>query len=190
MRIGFSGCAALVLVGMVSGAAGGYAFRASRAEPEKPAVPAAVAPVPFVRPAGSLLGIAAGCEEVGYQGPQTLLYSDRPYHTSGAVGPLEGYAFCRSQRHGQEVWLIEVLRPTTFLTLASLQHQLELAGWKHVDLPVRVDAAGLSFDRLYQRSVEPGRYAIHYGHARTANPVFWRPADARMILAPRAGYGE
>ena len=185
-----SRCAVLLLVAILSGAAAGYAFRASRAGPEQTGAAVAGAEGPFIRPAGSPLGIAPRCEQVRYQGPQTALYSDRPYRTDGAVGALEGYSFCRSHRHGQEVWLLEVVRATTFLTLASERHQLEQAGWKRLDVPVRVEAAGLPLDGLYQRRVEPGRYAIHYGHARTANPVFWKPADARVIVPRAAGREE
>jgi hypothetical protein len=182
MRAAPSRCAVLVLAALLSGAAAGYALRASRAGTEPAA--AGAEEVPFVRPAGSPLELASRCEQVRYQGRETALYSDRPYRTDGDVGALEGHSFCRSHRHGQEVWLFEVVRATTFLTLASERHQLEQAGWQRVDAAVRVDAAGLVLDGLYQRRLEPGRYAIHYGHARTANPVFWNPADARVIVAP------
>jgi hypothetical protein len=171
----------LLLLALGSGAAGGYAYRASRAGPEAPAASAG-SEAPLLRPAGAPLGIASGCEQVAYQGPQTALYSDRPYRTGSVVPALEGYSFCRSYRHGQEVWLIEVVRPTTLLTLASARHQLEQAGWKRLNAAVRVEAAGLALDGLYQLRVEPGRWAIHYGHARTANPVFWKPADVRVIV--------
>jgi len=185
-----SRCTVLVLVAVLSGAAAGYAFRASRAGMEQTGAAMADAEAPFVRPAGSPLELAPSCEQVRYQGPQTALYSDRPYRTDGTVGALEGYSFCRSHRHGNEVWLFEVIRATTFLTLASERHRLEDAGWKRVDVPVRVDAAGLVLDRLYQRRLEPGRYAIQYGHARTANPVFWKPADARVMVARAVVSGE
>lgn len=190
MKAGPSSCAVLVLVAILSGAAGGYAFRASRAEPEKTGAAAADAEGPFLRPAGSPLEVAPRCEQVRYLGPETALYSDRPYRTNGVIGALEGYSFCRSHRHGQEVWLLEVVRATTLLTLASGRHQLEEAGWKRVDVAVRVDAAGLPLDGLYEHRVEPGRYAIHYGQARTANPVFWRPEDARVIVPSGSGQGE
>ena len=189
MKVGLPSCAGLVLVAILSGAAAGYAFRASRAGPDE--TPASTgSEASLLWPAGAPLAIAPRCEQVAYQGPQTALYSDRPYRTSGVVRALEGYSFCRSHRHGQEVWLFEVVRATTFLTLASERHQLEEAGWKRLDVPVRVDAAGLPLDGLYERRVDPGRYAIHYGHARTANPVFWRPADARMIAPSGPGQGE
>jgi hypothetical protein len=179
-----AGRVALFLLALFSGAAGGYAYRASRAGPD----PAPVGPAgseALLRPAGAPLPIASRCEQVAYQGPQTALYSDRPYRTGGMVPALTGYSFCRSHRHGQEVWLFEVVRPTAFLTLASGRHRLEEAGWRRTDVAVRVEAAGLPLDGLYQYSALPGRYAIHYGHARTANPVFWRPADVRLI-APSA----
>ncbi len=187
MNAGRAGRAALLLLALCSGAAGGYAFRASRAGPEETGAASEESREPLVRPAGAPLGIAPRCEQVAYQGPQTALYSDRPYRTSGVVRALEGYSFCRSHRHGQEVWLFEVIRPTTLLTLASRRHELEEAGWKRVDVAVRVEAAGLPLDGLYEHRVEPGLYAIHYGHARTANPVFWRPADVRLIARPPPG---
>ena len=186
MNAGRAGRAALLVLAFLSGAAGGYAFRASRAEPEQTGVVSAESEQSQVLPAGAPLGIAPRCEQVAYQGPQTALYSDRPYRTSGVVRELEGYSFCRSHRHGQEAWLLEVGRPTTLLTLASDRHQLEEAGWKRVDTPVNVEAAGLRLDGLYERHVAPGRYAIYYGHARTANPVFWKPADARVIVLSEA----
>jgi len=141
----------------------------------------------LLRPVGDPLPVASGCEQVAYQGPQTALYSDRPYRTAGVVPALEGYSFCRSHRHGQEVWLFEVLRPTAFLTLASTSHQLEQAGWKKLDGAVRVEAAGVVLDGLYRYQALPGRWAIDSGHARTANPVFWRPEDVRPIAPSSAG---
>ena len=165
-------------------------LEASRAGPETTDAAAVEAADPFLRPAGSPLEIAPRCEQVLYQGPQTALYSDRPYRTDGVVGALEGYSFCRSYRHGQGVWLFEVVRATTFLTLASERHQLEAAGWKRVDVRVRVDAAGLRLDRLYEYRIGPGRYAIHYGHGRTVNPVFWRSADAHVIVPSGTGQDE
>jgi hypothetical protein len=180
VNAGRAGRAALLLLGLCSGAAGGYAFRASRAGPDE--TPASTgSEASLLRPAGAPLAIAPRCEQVAYQGPQTALYSDRPYRTAGVVPALEGFSFCRSHRHGQEVWLFEAVRPTTLLTLASERHQLEGAGWKRLDVAVRVEAAGLPLDGLYEHRIEPGRWAIHYGHARTANPVFWRPADVRPI---------
>jgi hypothetical protein len=46
---------------------------------------------------------------------------------------------------------------------------------------VLVEAAGLPLDGLYQYRALPGRYAIQYGRARTATPVFWKPEDVRVI---------
>ena len=164
---------ALLLLGILLGSASGAA--------EEPGTR------PFVRPAGVLLGPFekySDCEQVPYAGPQTRLYSDRPYHTRASVASLEGHRFCRSQRHGHDLWLIEVLRDTTLFTLASARHDLEASGWERVDEPVFVAAAAVSLDRLYRNRVGPGGYAIHYGHARTAVPVFWRPADVRVLQRP------
>ena len=50
------------------------------------------------------------CRPVEYTGPETLLYADRPYHTQQRVRALEGRVFCRANRHGQALWLLEVSR--------------------------------------------------------------------------------
>jgi hypothetical protein len=142
------------------------------------------------RPAGAPIELAPACELVRYAGPQTALYSDRPYRTQAAVAALAGHAFCRSPRHGHAAWLLEVLRPTTLLTLASERHGLARSGWSRLPAPVRVEAAGLALDGLWAQRVEPGRYAIEYGHARTANPIFWNPAEARMLLPEATVRGD
>jgi hypothetical protein len=178
--------AALAALALLAGAVAGYHLRAGRAAPQAAAAAAEDAGNGFLWPPGAPLALAPRCDLVAYQGSQTALYLDRPYRTSVPVRELEGYSFCRSHRHGQEVWLVEVIRPTTFLTLASRRHQLEAAGWERLESAVRVDAAGVVLDGLYRRRVEPGRYAIPYGQARTANPVFWRPADTRLLLASPA----
>ncbi len=143
----------------------------------------------FLRPGGGVLGRFAPerrCEAVDYAGPQTLLYADRPYHTAEPVQVLRGHRFCRGKRHGRDLWILDVGRPTHLYALASAHYDLERAGWQLYPQPVRVKAAGHAFDRLYQLRVEPGRYAIHYGHATTANPVFWNPRDARIVPVPPA----
>jgi len=140
-----------------------------------------------LRPADPLIGPLSRrhkCALTRFEGPPTALYSDRPYHTDVAVPELSGRAFCRGKRHGQEVWILDVTRATTFYALASASQGLEAGGWRALETPVRVDAAGLALDRLYARRVEPGRYAIHHGHATTASPVFFDPADARVVPIP------
>jgi hypothetical protein len=102
------------------------------------------------------------------------------------VAPLEGTLFCRGKRHGRDLWILDVSRATALFTLASAAHELEASGWRLFPEPVRVDAAGLALDRLYRLRVKPGRYAIHYGRATTASPVFWNPRDARIVPIPPA----
>jgi hypothetical protein len=143
-------------------------------------------PSALLRPARGVLGPfpERRCQPVDYAGPQTRLYSDRPYATQQPVPALAGHRFCRGERHGQDLWILDVGRPTHLYTLAAARYALERAGWRLYPQPVRVDAEELDFDRLYQLRVEPGRYAIHYGHARTANPIFWNPRDARLLPLP------
>lgn len=140
-----------------------------------------------IRPPSGLIGPVPrqrGCALTDFQGPSTTLYADRPYHTNGPVPELSGLSFCRSKRHNQALWILDVTRPTTLYTLASESHSLEAGGWRLLPRTVRVDAAGLVLDRLYSRRVHPGRYAIHHGHATTANPVFFDSADARVTPIP------
>jgi hypothetical protein len=140
-----------------------------------------------LRPVSGVIGPLPrhhGCLLTEYQGRSTPLYADRPYHTSGDVQELSGLSFCRGKRHGQEVWILDVIRPTTLYTLASESHALEQGGWRRLPGSVHVDAAGLDLDRLYAWRVEPGRFAIHYGHATTANPIFFDTADARLAPVP------
>jgi len=120
------------------------------------------------------------CEVIPYEGRQTRLYSDRPYHTQQDVAVLEGRVFCRSTRHGDAIWLLEVQTPTLVHAFASEAFQLEDAGWQRVAGEVTVAAAGTSFDGIYAQNLEPGRYLLHHGHVSTAIPIFWDPSAARV----------
>ena len=122
-----------------------------------------------------------GCQAAAYAGPETKLYSDRPYRTASRVDALEGLRFCRGARHGTAQWLFEVERPTTLYALASTAFELEREGWVVADTSVRVAAAGAGFDRLYRRELPPGRYAVRQGYAATALPVFWREGEVRLL---------
>lgn len=124
------------------------------------------------------------CRPVPYAGPGTRLYRDRPYHTEAAVPALAGHAFCPGLRHGRASWLLDVTRPTTLHTVATEAYGLEQVGWRRLEAPVHVAAAGVSFDRLYALEVAPGRYLIHQGHAPSSIPVFWNPRDVRAIGPP------
>lgn len=183
MKTGLSRCLALVVAtnALVAGAA--WAIHASRVAELREA---AETPGPF---AGSVLGRflrRRSCEAVTYAGPATQLYSDRPYHTSAPVAELEGHLFCRGKRHGRDLWILDVSHKTRLYALAAEKHRLERSGWTKLPQPVRVEAAGLALDGLYELRVGPGRYAIHYGHASTANPVFWNPRDAHIVPIPPA----
>ncbi len=183
MEIALSRCIALVLA--TAGIAGGAAWTLRGALVQRQAPPGAS----LVRPTGSVLGRFAQspCRAVAYTGPETRLYSDRPYHTAQAVPVLEGQRFCRDERQGRGLWILEVQRPSALYTIATAGHELERSGWRLYPEPVRVEAEDLNLDRLYRLRIEPGRYAIYYGHASPANPVFWNPRDAGIVPLPPAG---
>jgi hypothetical protein len=122
-----------------------------------------------------------GCQATPYTGPETRLFSDRPYHTASRVEALDSHRFCRGKRHGTAPWLFEVERPTTLHALASADFGLEREGWVVADDSVRVAAAGAAFDRLYRRDLSPGRYVVRQGYATTALPVFWREGDVKPL---------
>ena len=141
----------------------------------------------FLHPERSVLGpfwANHSCNAATYAGPETQLYSDRPYHTRETIPVLEGLRFCRAGRHGREVWILDVARDTTLYAIGSAKFELHEAGWHALAGPVDVPAAGISFDTLYAKRVGRGRYVIHYGHAATGLPVFWRPGDARIVPLP------
>jgi len=127
------------------------------------------------------LARATRCDPAVYEGPETRLYSNRPYHTNARVDALVGHAFCRGERHGGRVWALEVSKTTQLLALGTTGHDLGRTGWKRIDSRVRVQAAGASFDGLYARTFAPGRYLIRQDFSRTAPPVFWAPGDARVV---------
>jgi hypothetical protein len=178
MQIALSRCIALLAVTSSLIAGGAYVLHANRVAQlrERPAPPGG----PVRRVSGD--GV---CRPVAYTGPETLLYADRTYHTRQRVRALGGRVFCRANRHGQALWLLEVSAATTLHALASQTYRLEESGWEALAEPVLVAAAGRSFDRLYARRVRPGRYLLHHGHTGSAIPIFWDPRDARIV--PFAG---
>ncbi len=191
LEIALSRCIALVLAtnALVGGAA--WALHASRVAGLRAELEPANAVAGLLRPSGNVIGPFGGgltCEAVDYTGTATPLYADRPYHTRERVAALEGHRFCRGGRHGRGLWILDVDRATTLYAIASEQHRLEESGWMPLPETVRVEAAGLPLDLLYQKRIDRGRYAIHYGRARTAHPVFWNPRDAHIVpIAPPSG---
>ena len=122
------------------------------------------------------------CEPGVYRGPQTPLYSNRPYHTAQLVAAARGLSFCRGARHGTNVWIVEIAHTTTLVAFGTGAFGLERRGWQASDDPVRVEAAGVVFDRVYTRRVEPGRYVIRQGFSRSAPIVLW---DAEAVQPAR-----
>jgi len=119
------------------------------------------------------------CEAAVYQGTDTPLYSNRPYHTAQPVRAAQGLGFCRGARHGTNVWILEVTRSTTLVAFGNAAFGLEGRGWTRSDEAVLVAAAGVPLDRIYTRRVEPGRYVIRQGFTRAAPIVLWDTAAAQ-----------
>jgi len=113
------------------------------------------------------------CEAAVYRGSDTPLYSNRPYHTAQPVQSAMGLGFCRGGRHGTDVWILDVTRATTLLAFGNAAFGLEQRGWTRSEEPLLVEAAGVPFDRLYTRSIEPGRYVIRQGFTRAAPIVLF-----------------
>jgi hypothetical protein len=116
------------------------------------------------------------CATARYDGPETPLYSNRPYHTQAPVESVRGHVFCRGERHGTNVWIIDVSHATRLVAFGNADFGLEDRDWTASDESVRVEAAGIPFDRVYTRHVEPGRYVIRQGFSSSAPLVFWDDA--------------
>lgn len=152
-----------------------FSLAACSADPEDLAVREGRGPL--VAPAGEI----TSCERAVYRGPDTLLYSNRPYHTADLVETAAGLSFCRGARHGTNVWTVEVSRPTTFVVFASASFGLERRGWTASGDGVFVAAAGVPFDRVYTKRFAPGRYVIRQGFTPSAPIVLWDAAAVRPV---------
>ena len=133
---------------------------------------------------GALVGPydeVASCSKVVYRGPKTVLYSNRPYHTSQRVEAAMGLAFCRGARHGTNVWTVEVSKPTTIVAFGTAAFGLEQRGWTPSQAALLVAAAGVPLDRIYTKRFPPGRYVIRQGFTRTAPLVFWNQEAVRLV---------
>jgi hypothetical protein len=123
------------------------------------------------------------CETTVYDGSETPLYSNRPYHTAAPVAAVQGLEFCRAARHGTNVWILEISRPTTLVAFGNRAFGLERRGWTLADAPVLVEAAGMPLDGIYTRRFETGRFVIRQGFTRSAPIVFWDPEVAQINAA-------
>jgi hypothetical protein len=122
----------------------------------------------------------ASCTRAVYRGPETALYSNRPYHTAERVEAAAGLGFCRGARHGTNVWIVEISRPTALVAFGSASFGLERRGWTPSDEALLVAAAGLPLDRIYTKRFAPGRYVIRQGFTNTAPLVFWDREAVRL----------
>ena len=120
------------------------------------------------------------CVRAVYRGPETALYSDRPYHTAQRVEAAAGLGFCRGARHGTNVWIVEISRPTTLVAFGAASFGLERRGWSPRDEALLVAAAGVPLDRVYTKGYPPGRYVIRQGFTRTAPLIFWDQAAVHL----------
>ena len=123
----------------------------------------------------------ASCAKAVYRGPNTALYSNRPYHTARPVDAAVGLAFCRGPRHGTNVWTVEVSQPTTFVAFGSEAFGLERRGWIASEEAIFVAAAGVPLDRVYAKRFPAGRYVIRQGFTPTAAIVFWDETAVRLV---------
>jgi hypothetical protein len=119
------------------------------------------------------------CETAVYEGPETRLYSNRPYHTEQTANTARGLTFCRGERHGTSVWTIEVLRPTRLVVFGVRGDGLEDRGWTPSEEPLEVAAEGVPLDRIYTREFPVGKYVIRQGFTRAAPIVLWDSAAAQ-----------
>jgi len=131
---------------------------------------------PLVSPSEAL----TACELARYTGPETRLYSDRPYHTTDLAAIAEGLAFCRAPRHGTRIWTLEIIAPTRLVVFGTRDNGLMERGWTPSDDPLEVAAAGVALDRIYTRSFPPGRFVIRQGYTPTAPIVLWDEAAAHV----------
>jgi len=121
------------------------------------------------------------CAKAVYRGPQTALYGNRPYHTAGRVDSAVGLAFCRGMRHGTNVWIVEIAKPTELVAFGNEAFGLERRGWTASEESLFVAAAGVPLDRIYRKHFDPGRYVIRQGFAPTAIVVLWDEAAVRVV---------
>lgn len=120
------------------------------------------------------------CAKAVYEGPETLLYSNRPYHTEGTAAVARGLTFCRGARHGTNVWAIDVVRPTLLVVFGNAADGLDARGWTRDDEPLEVAAAGVPLNQIYTRSFPVGRYVIRQGFTPAAPIVLWDATAARL----------
>jgi len=123
----------------------------------------------------------ATCAKAVYRGPETPLYSNRPYHTAQRVDAAVGLSFCRGARHGVDVWIVEVAKPTTLVAFGTPAFGLERRGWTASEAELLVAAAGVALDRVYTKHLAPGRYIIRQGFTRTAPVVLWDDAAVQLV---------
>ena len=124
-------------------------------------------------PLVSLYADLTACNAAVYRGPETPLYSNRPYHTSERAEAALGLHFCRGPRHGTQLWIIEVSKPTTLVAFGNAALGLELRGWERSAASVRVEAAGLALNAIYTKKLPAGRHVIRQGFSATAPVVLW-----------------
>lgn len=121
------------------------------------------------------------CDEARYEGKETPLYTDRPYHTQPNIGLIKGFHFCRTVRHGETYSLIKVAKPTTLYVIGVEAMRLDFLGWEEVHQDVFIKADGLSFDRLYRKYFLPGRYIVNHAFRKSSVPVFWDSNEVTVI---------
>lgn len=121
-----------------------------------------------------------------YEGRTTRLWSDRDYHTVKDVQRLTGLHFARIGRREERALLLHVTISTTLYTLANHDRTEGLSGWRELSDSILIpDAyAPRTFDRLWQRQVEPGIYMVRNPRNGPSRPVFFDASAVRATWAP------
>jgi hypothetical protein len=139
---------------------------------------------PALRGRGTLvapLEAIASCSKAVYRGPETPLYSNRPYHTAERVDAAVGLAFCRGARHGTSLWIVEVSQPTTLLAFGTEAFGLAERGWARSKATLLVFFNDTATTEIYTKRFTPGRYVIRQGFTPTAPVVFWDEEAVRLV---------
>ena len=121
-----------------------------------------------------------------YEGDRTLLWTDRDYHTTASARRLNGTVFTRIGRREHTPYYLRVLRSTMLYTLANRELLEGLKEWTVLeDSVLLLDAyAPRTFDRLLMLEVEEGTYRMDNPAKGPSHPLFFAPADVRVIGTP------
>lgn len=134
---------------------------------------------PLLR-AASLIAPVSTCTIATYTGTKALLYADRDYHTVVDVGLLMGLNYCRPIRHGNDVWVIDVIAQTTMYAIWAENAVARPGLWRDVGISIELTDEGPRSYRLKALDVAPGRHIIDQSFSDPTMPVFWDGKSVRI----------